>query len=114
MAPQVTIDFNELPITIVVKHGKLSAKRNDQMVFTIGPRSVLAEFPLSNSMEPLPGLERANKPLPQTHKPLTKKAVKNLKRNKRRSGKRRAKSGTPKLAPSLALEMATTTLRNAS
>jgi len=28
MASQVTIDFNELPITIVVKHGKLSAKRN--------------------------------------------------------------------------------------
>jgi len=114
MAPQVTIDFNELPITIVVKHGKLSAKRNAQMVFTIGPRSVLAEFPLSNSMEPLRGLERANKSAPQTHKPLTKKVVKNLKRNKRRSDKRRVKSGAPKLAPSPALKMAKTTLRKAS
>ena len=77
MAPQVTIDFNEAPISIVVKHGKLSAKRNAQMVFTIGPRSILAEFPWSNSMEPLRGLERANKPAPNTDKPLTKKAIKN-------------------------------------
>ena len=114
MAPQVTIDFNELPITIVVKHGKLSAKRNAQMVFTIGPRSILAKFPLLNSMEPLRGLERANKPAPKTHKPLTKKAVKNLKHNKHRSDKRRVKSGTPKLAPSPALEMAKTTLRKPS
>jgi len=74
MAPQVTIDFNELPITIMVKHGKLSAKRNAQMVFTIGPHSILAEFPLSNSMEPLRGLKRANKHTPKTHKPLPKKA----------------------------------------
>jgi len=51
MAPHVTIDFNELPITIVVKHGKLMTKKSAQMVFTIGPRSILAEFPLSNSME---------------------------------------------------------------
>ena len=114
MAPQVTIDFNELAITIVVKHGKLSSKRNTQIVFTIGPRSILAECLLSNSMEPLWGLERANKPAPKTHKPLTKKAVKNLKRNKRKSDKRRAKSDTPKLAPSPALEMAKTTLRKAS
>jgi len=64
---------------------------------------------LSNSIEPLRGLERENKPALKTHKPLTKKVVKNLKRNKRR-----AKSGTPKLAPSLALEMAKTTLRRAS
>jgi len=42
MAPQVIIDFNELSITIVVKHGKLSAKRNAQIVFTIGPLSILA------------------------------------------------------------------------
>ena len=114
MALQVTIDFNELPISIVVKHGKLSAKRNAQMVFTIGPRSILAEFPLSNSMEPLWGLKRANKPAPKTDKPLTKKAVKNLKRNKRRSDKRRAKFGAPKLAPFPALEMAKTALRKAS
>jgi len=114
MTPQATIDFNELPITIVVKHGKLSTKRNAQMVFIIGPRSILAEFPLSNSMEPLRGLERENKPAPKTHKPLTKKVVKNLKRNKRRSDKRRAKSGAPNLAPSPALEMGKTTLRKAS
>ena len=77
MTPQVTIDFNELPITVVFKHRKLSAKGNAQMVFTIGPRSILAEFPLPNSMEPLQGLERANKPAPNTDKPLTKKAIKN-------------------------------------
>jgi len=65
-------------------------------------------------MEPLRGLERANKPAPRTHKPLTKKAVKNLKHNKRKSDKRHAKSGTPKLAPSPALEMAKITLRKAS
>ena len=80
----------------------------------MGPRSILAEFPLSNSMEPLRGLERPNKPAPKTDKPLTRKAVKNLKRNKRRSDKRRAKSGAPKLAPSPALEIAKTTLRKAS
>jgi len=114
MAPQVTIDFNEPPITIVVKHGKLSAMRNAQMVFTIRPRCILAEFPLSNSMEPLRGIERENKPTPKTHKPLTKKTVKNLKRNKRKSDKHRAKFGAPKLAPSPALEMAKTTLRKAS
>jgi len=65
-------------------------------------------------MEPLRGLERANKPAPKTHEPLTKKAVKNLKRNKRRSDKCRTKCGAPKLAPSPALEMAKTTLRKAS
>ena len=79
------------------------------MVFTIGPRSILAEFPLSNSMESLWGLERENKLTPKTHKPLTKKAVKNLK-----SDKRRAKSSTPKLAPSPALEKAQTALRKGS
>jgi len=114
MAPQVTIDFNELPVTIVVKHEKLTAKRSAQMVFTIGPRSILTEFPLPNSIEPLRGLERASRPAPMTDKPLTKKAVKNLKRNKCRSDKRRAKSGAPKLAHSPSLEMAKTTLRKSS
>ena len=65
-------------------------------------------------MEPLRGLERENKPAPKTDKPLTKKAVKKLKRNKCRSDKRRAKSGGPKLALSPALEMAKPTLRKAS
>ena len=94
MAPQVTINFHELPVTIVVKRRMLTARRNIQMVFTIGPHSILAEFSLSNSMEPLWGLERANKPAPMTDKPLTKKSVNNLKRNKRRSDKRCAKSST--------------------
>ena len=114
MAPQVTIDFNELPVTIVVKHEKLTAKRSAQMVFTIGPRSILTEFPLPNSIEPLRGLERASRPAPMTDKLLTKKAVKNLNCNKRRSDKRRAKSSAPKLAPSPALEMAKTNLRKGS
>jgi len=114
MAPQVTIDFNELPVTIVVKYGKLTAKKSAQMVFTIGPCSILVEFPLSNSMEPLRGLERVNKAAPKTHKPLTKKAVKNLKCKKHRSDKRHAKSGAPKLAPSPALRIEKTTLRKAS
>jgi len=62
MAPQVTINFNELPITIVVKRVMFTTRRNAQMVFTIGPRSILTEFLLSNSMEPLRGLKRANRP----------------------------------------------------
>jgi len=114
MAPQVTINFNELLVTIVVKHGMLTARRNAQMVFTVGPRSNLAEFSLSNSMEPLRGLERANRAAPMTEKPLTKKLVKNLKYNKCRSDKHHAKFSAPKLAPSPALEMAKTTLRMAS
>jgi len=114
IALQVTIDFNELPVTVVVKHGTLTAKRSAQMVFTIGPCSILAEFPLSNSMEPLRGLKTASRPAPMTDKLLTKKAVKNLNCNKRRSDKRRAKSSAPKLAPSLALEMAKTNLRKGS
>jgi len=68
---------------------------------------------LSNSMEPLRGLERASKPTPKANKPLTKKAVKNLKHNKRRSDKRCAKTAAPKLAPSPALELAKTTLKRA-
>jgi len=113
MAPQVTVNFNEFPITIMVKHGMLTARRNAQMVFTIEPRSILAEFPLSNSMEPLWGLKRSNRPAPITDRPLIKKVVKNLKCNKRRSDKRRTKSSAPKLAPSPALELAKTTLRRA-
>ena len=85
-----------------------------QVVFTIRPRSILAEFPLSNSMEPLRGLERASKPAPSNDRLLSKKAVKNQKRNKRRSDKHRAKSGAPKLAPSLALELAKMSLKRAS
>jgi len=46
MVPQVAIDFNELPITIVVKHGKLTTKKSAEMVFTIGPQSILAESPM--------------------------------------------------------------------
>ena len=113
MAPQVTVNFNELPVTFVIKRGMFQARKNVHVVFTVGPRSILAEFPLSNSMEPLRGLERASRPAPKADKPLTKKAVKNLKRNKRRSDKRRAKSAAPKLAPSPALELAKTTLRRA-
>ena len=74
----------------------------------------MAKFLLSNSIEPLWGLERANKPTHKTHKLLTKKVVKNLKRNKRRSDKRCTKSSAPKLAPSPALEITKTTLRRAS
>jgi len=87
--------------------------KNVQVVFTVGPRSILAEFPLSNSVEPLWGLERASKPTPSNDRLLTKKAVKNQSRNKHRSEKHRAKSGAPKLAPSPALELAKTTLRRA-
>ena len=64
-------------------------------------------------MEPLKGLERASRPAPKADKPLTKKAVKNLKRNKRRTDKRRAKTAAPKLAPLPALELAKTTLKRA-
>jgi len=78
--PQVTINFNELPVTFVIKRGMFQARENVQVVFTVGPRSILAEFPLSNSIEPLRGLERANKPAPSNDRPLTKKAVKNQKR----------------------------------
>ena len=111
MAPQVTINFNELPIIFVIKRGIFQARKNMQVVFTIGPRSILAEFPLSNSMEPLRGLERASKPAPSNDRLLSKKAVKNQKRNKRRSD---TKSGAPKLAPSLALELAKMSLKRAS
>jgi len=89
------------------------ARKSVHMVFTIGPRSILPEFSLSNSMETLRGLERASRPAPKADKPLTKKAVKNLKHNKHRSDKRHAKTAAPKLAPSLALELAKTTLRRA-
>jgi len=105
MTPQVTINFKVLPVTFVVKRGMLQAKRNVQMVFLVGPQSILVEFLLANSMEPLQGLEKATKPASMTDRPLTKKAVKNLKRNKRKSDKRRAKSSVPKLAPSPALEL---------
>jgi len=114
MAPQITINFNELPVTIVIKKGTPKAWKNVEMIFSIGLRSILVELLMSNSMEPLRGLERANKKAPKTHKSLTKKAVKNLKRNKCRSGKRRAKPSTPKIAPSPALEIMKTTLRRAS
>jgi len=105
MAPQVTIDFNELPIPIVVKHEMLRARKNVQMVITVGSQSILVEFSLANSMEPLRGLERASRPAPKTDKPLTKKATKNLKCTKRRNDKCCAKSSAPKLAPSPALEL---------
>jgi len=111
MAPQVTISFNHLPVTFVIKRGIFQARKNMQMIFTVGPQSILAEFSLSNSMEPLRGLERASGPAPKADKPLTKKVVKNLKCNKRRSDKRRAKSAAPKLTPSPTLELAKTTLR---
>ena len=113
MAPQVTVNFNELPVTFVIRHGMFQARKNVHVVFTVGPRSILAEFPLSNSMEPLRGLERESKPTPKADKPLTKKAIKNQKRNKRRSDKRRGKSSAPKLARSPVLELAKTTLRRA-
>ena len=113
MAPQVTINFNQLPVTFVIKRGVFQVRKNVQMVFTVGPQSILAEFPLSNSMEPLRGLERASRPTPKADKPFTKKAVKNLKHNKRRSDKRCAKTAAPKLAPSPALELAKTTLKRA-
>ena len=114
MAPQVAFKLNELPVTIVVKHGMLMARKNVQVVFTIGLQSILAEFPLSYSMEPLRGLKRTSKFAPKTDKPLAKKAIKNLKCNKHISDKRRAKSGAPKLALSPALELARRTLRRAS
>ena len=114
MAPQVTINFNELLFTIVVKHGMLMPRRNVQMVFTIGPQSILLEFPLSKIMEPLRGPGRSRRFVPMIDKLLTKKAIKNLKRSKHRSDKCRAKSSTPKRAPSPALELAKMTLRRAS
>jgi len=77
MAPQVTINFNELPVTFVIKQGIFQARKNVQVVFIVGPQSILAEFPLSNSMEPLRGLKRTSKPAPSNDRPLTKKAVKN-------------------------------------
>jgi len=113
MAPQVTINFNKLPVTFVVKRGMFQVKRNVQMVFTVRPRSMLTEFPLTNSMEPLRGLEKASRPASITNRSLTKKAIKNLKRYKCRSDKRRAKCSAPKLAPSPALELANITLRRA-
>ena len=87
MAPQVTINFDELPSTFVIKRRIFQARKNMQVVFTIGPRSILAEFTLSNSMESLWSLERASKLAPKIDKSLTKKAIKNLKRNKCRSDK---------------------------
>ena len=74
MTPQVTMNFNEFLVTFVVKCGMFQAKRNVQMVFTVGPRSMLSEFPLANSMKPLRGLKRANRPAPMTDRPFTKKA----------------------------------------
>ena len=65
-------------------------------------------------MEPLRGLERASSPPLMADKSLTKEAIKNLKRNKHKSDKHYAKSSAPKLAPSLTLELAKTTLRRAS
>jgi len=109
MAPQVTINFNELPVTFMIKRRMFQARKNVQVVFTVGPRFILSEFPLSNSMEPLWGLKKVSKLAPKTDKPLTKKAIKNLKCNKHKSYKRRAKFGAPKLAPSPALELARTT-----
>jgi len=53
---------------------------------TIGSQSILAEFQLANSMEPLQGLKQASRLTPKIDKPLTKKAVKNLKCNKCSSG----------------------------
>jgi len=90
MAPQVIIDFNELPVIIMVHHGMLKPKRNIQMVFTIGPRSILTEFPVANSLEPLTGLKREaglslRSTVTKADKPITKKAIKNLKRNKCKS-----------------------------
>jgi len=95
MVPQVTINFNELPITIVVKRRMHTVRKNVHMVFAIGPRSTLAEFPLSNSMEPLRGLEGASRPTPKTDKPINKKVVKNLNRNKRISDKHRSSLAHP-------------------
>jgi len=77
MAPQVTINFNELSVIFVIKRGIFQARKNVQVVFTIGPRSILAEFPLSNSMEPLRGLERTSKAALSKDRPLTKKVVNN-------------------------------------
>jgi len=113
MAHQVTVNFNKLPVTFVIKRRMFQARKNVHLVFTVGPWSILVEFPLSNSMELLRGLERASRPTPKANKPLTKKAIKNQKRNKRRSDKRRAKSDAPKLAPSPALELAKTNLKRA-
>ena len=73
MAPQVTINFNQLPVTFVIKRGIFQARKNVQMVFNVGPRSILAEFPLSNSMEPLRGLERASRSAPKLINRLQRK-----------------------------------------
>jgi len=45
MAPQVTVNFNKLLITFVIKRGMFEARKNVHVVFTVGPRSILAEFP---------------------------------------------------------------------
>jgi len=76
----------------------LKVRRNIQMVFTVGPQSSLAEFPLTNSTKSLRGLERASKLASKADKLFTKKVVKNLKRNKCRRNKHHAKSSKPKLA----------------
>jgi len=88
MAPQVTINFNELPVTFVIKWGMFQARKDVQVVFTVGPQSILAKFPLSNSMEPLQGLKRPSQLAPKADKPLIEKVIKNLKHNKHRSNKR--------------------------
>ena len=76
----------------------LKLRRNVKMVFTVGLRSMLAEFLLTNLIEPLRGLERASRPALKGDKLLTKKAIKNLKCNKCKREKHSAKSSAPKLA----------------
>ena len=61
---QAIVNFNELPITNVVKHGMRKARRNAKMVFIVAPRSIFAEFPLANSMKPFWVLKgKADQPL---------------------------------------------------
>ena len=78
------MNFNERLVTFVIKRGMFQARKNVQMVFIVGPRFNLVEFPLSNSLELLRGLERTSQLAPKTNKLLTKKVIKNLTHNKHR------------------------------
>ena len=108
------INFDKLPVTIVVKEGMLKVRRNVQRDLTVGPQSNLAKILMTNLMEPLRGIEKVIRSAPKIDKPLTNNVVKNLKRNKHKTKKHRTTPNTPKLALSPALEQVKKTLRRAS
>ena len=60
------------------------------------------------------GTWKVSRSTPKTERLLTRKAIKNLKCNNHRSDKRRTESGTSKLAPSPALELAKIPLKRDS